>query len=280
VPLDPSDIEEIRRVFRRTGSVKATVRMTGRDRDTVRKYVEEPDDTATPPAPPPEPGCELPPAKHEGPELPPSFAKHVPPFVIDTPGTWGILCDPHVPYHDHETLRLFARECERRDVAGVLIDGDLLDCHETSRHDKDPTAPRYREEVEYGQRFLAWLRGRRPRSRLVFKFGNHDERAEHYVMKHAPAIYGMPGGEPGVVPGLRQVRGRGGEGPAGGPHRQAERRPRPRVPGRVGGPGQAALQQGPVGGPVRPPPPDRPSSPSWTSATGPRRRGRSGAPAS
>lgn len=143
--LDAEEQDRIRRTFRRTGSVKATVRETGHDRDTVRKYIEKPDagDGPDPLAAPPEPGCNLPRARHEPlPALPPSLAVDFAPFVIDTPGHWGILCDPHIPYHDRTTIELFMAECVRRDVSGILINGDYLDSHEVSRHDKDPSAPR------------------------------------------------------------------------------------------------------------------------------------------
>src|SRR5262245_52732666 len=83
-------------------------------------------------------------------QLPKSLTKSYPPFDIDTPGLWGVLSDVHLPYHDETTIEHAVKLFQRRNVVGLLINGDLLDCHELSDHDKDPTALRYQGEVEIG----------------------------------------------------------------------------------------------------------------------------------
>lgn len=126
-------------------------------------------------------------------ELPAGIAKQYTQFTIDTSGIWGIISDIHIPCHDDTTLRLFVAECKRRAVKGVILNGDVLDSHEVSDHDKDPSMPRYAHELELGKRFLQWLRQELPNARIIYKHGNHEERAGKYIFRRAPALEGLAG---------------------------------------------------------------------------------------
>jgi len=126
-------------------------------------------------------------------ELPPGISKNYTPFVIDTPGQWGVISDIHIPCHDDETLRLFVAECKRRAVRGVILNGDILDSHEVSDHDKDPSMPRYAHELELGKQFLQWLHQELPNARIIYKHGNHEERVNRYIFRRAPALEGLAG---------------------------------------------------------------------------------------
>ncbi len=141
--------------------------------------------------------AELPVAKHEATAaalgMPAPHPESYEPFVIDTPGSWLVLSDIHAPYHDRTTIELAASEAKRRGVVGVILNGDTLDSHEISDHDKDPTAPRYVEEVETGKKLLAWIRDQFPKTRLILKEGNHEERLNRYVIRRAPALFGLEG---------------------------------------------------------------------------------------
>ena len=110
------------------------------------------------------------------------------PFVISDPGSWLILCDVHVPCHDEATIRAAVADAKKSKAVGVIINGDFLDCHELSDHEKDPSAPRYVHEVEAGIQLLAWLRSELPGARIIYKLGNHEERLQRYVMARAAAF--------------------------------------------------------------------------------------------
>ena len=112
-------------------------------------------------------------------------------FKIDTPGRWLVLSDLHIPAHNRQAIELAVEQGRREGVAGVLLNGDLMDAHEISDHDKDPSAPRYVREVELGGQFLQWLREQFPNARIVFKHGNHDERMDRYIFNRAPALFGL-----------------------------------------------------------------------------------------
>lgn len=215
--LSPGRESRLRAMFRAGVRVQTIADEVGVGIGTVSKYATDEDraaralalDGAGQPAPGPSPAPQakaraakpaaLPSGKHErpapakGPQLPDPFPQSYQPFVIDTPGVHLILSDSHVPFHDRGTIELAVEAARKRNAVGVLLNGDLLDSHELSDHDKDPSAPRYVEEIELGKRFLAWLRHRLPKSRIVYKLGNHEERADRYIIRRAPALFGLEG---------------------------------------------------------------------------------------
>lgn len=152
----------------------------------------------------------LPVGKHETPDcgLPAPHPQSYEPRRIDAPGVWLVLSDVHAPYHDRATVELAVREARRRRAVGVLLNGDLLDSHEISDHDKDPGVPRYVEEIGVAIKLLAWVRGQLPDASLVLKEGNHEERLTRYVQKNAPALSGF---EEVTLPHLLKLRDVGAE---------------------------------------------------------------------
>lgn len=135
----------------------------------------------------------LPEPLSEGAGLPEPLPLSYDPAVLDTPGDWLVLSDVHIPYHDKRTIEAAVDEARGRGAVGVLLNGDILDCHQLSHHYREPDAARFRDEVDKGGQFLDWLRARLPRARLVFKFGNHDERLRRYLAERAPELFGLEG---------------------------------------------------------------------------------------
>ncbi len=125
------------------------------------------------------------------PTLPDPVDKSTPPFSLDSDGWWLILSDTHFPFHDKKTIELAIKEALKFKVKGVLLNGDLLDFHQLSRFDKTPDDPRYTSEIEVGIKFLAWIRYKLPKARIVWKDGNHEERLVSYIINKAPALFGL-----------------------------------------------------------------------------------------
>jgi len=177
-PLPNERVRDIHRLLAEGLTFREIVKALDVGIGTVSRYAKElPEEPATAPAgdgPPP---------------LPDPVDLPYTPYAIDTPGAWLIVSDLHLPYHDRATVEAAVGEARRRNVAGVLLNGDILDSHEISSHDQDPRAKRYREEVEVGKRFLAWLRGQLPTARIVYKSGNHEDRLERYILARAPALF-------------------------------------------------------------------------------------------
>lgn len=124
------------------------------------------------------------------------------PFVMEGNIRTLILSDLHIPYHSNNAIELAVNEGRKRKCDTVIINGDLIDCYELSRFEKDPRARTFKDECEDVMDFFAWLRSRLPDARIVYKLGNHDERYEHYVWRNAPALCGLPSI---TLPALLQV---------------------------------------------------------------------------
>ena len=112
-------------------------------------------------------------------------------YRLERPGHWLVLGDVHVPYHDRATVEAAVRQAKRDAVVGVVLNGDTLDSHEISSHDKDPSAPRYVREIEVANQFLAWVRSQLPKAEVVFTEGNHEARLSKYIMGRAPALFDL-----------------------------------------------------------------------------------------
>jgi predicted phosphodiesterase len=172
--------EKIRKAAKGGGSFEDIGRRAGVSHDQARRVILKDRDA---PEPPPKKSV----------ILPQSVKLDYDSFNINDAGTWGIISDIHIPCHDRTTLELFSNECRKRAVRGIIINGDMLDSHEISDHDKDPSMPRYRLELDLARDFIAWLRERHPQARIIFKHGNHEERLQRYIFNRAPALEGLEG---------------------------------------------------------------------------------------
>jgi hypothetical protein len=123
--------------------------------------------------------------------LPNAFKRPYKPFQIDVPGWWLVISDLQIPYHDKKAIELAIAESKRQNAVGVLVNGDALDCHELSDFDKSPSAPRYIKERKLGIRFYSYLREQFPGKDIIHKDGNHEERVDRYLIRRAPAFYGI-----------------------------------------------------------------------------------------
>lgn len=125
------------------------------------------------------------------PSLPLTVPRSYEPFFVDEPGWWLIFGDLHIPYHEPSVVEAILKEGKKNKARGLIIIGDLLDYHEISTFDKDPTKPRYIEERQAGLAFFEYLRYHFPKSSIIYKSGNHEERLERYIMRRAPALFGL-----------------------------------------------------------------------------------------
>ena len=73
----------------------------------------------------------------------------------------------------------------------ILINGDLLDFHSLSRFVKDPRSRSLSGELQMGRDFFAMLQKQFPKTKVVYKIGNHEERLETYLYVKAPELLDM-----------------------------------------------------------------------------------------
>lgn len=120
--------------------------------------------------------------------IPKSIAEPWMPFALDAERTL-VLSDIHVPFHDTPALQAVVKSALRWNPDCILLNGDVCDFFTISRFDKNPSVTRLRDELNATRQFLHWLRQKFPRARMVYKFGNHDERFSHYLWRKAPELF-------------------------------------------------------------------------------------------
>jgi len=101
-----------------------------------------------------------------------------------------IICDLQIPFHDKKAVELALTYDESFDT--LLIDGDLMDLYSLSRfQDKRPDMAFVRDEIEITKEFLEQLRKYFPNKRIIYKFGNHDDRLRKWINDKAPVLFNV-----------------------------------------------------------------------------------------
>jgi len=103
----------------------------------------------------------------------------------------GIISDVHIPYHDLDALKVALNEFKRVKVDTIVLNGDIIDCYNLSRWEKDPNKRNHAYEMELLTIFLDDLIKMFPKAELVFKLGNHSERYEKFVYSKSPEFIGF-----------------------------------------------------------------------------------------
>lgn len=120
--------------------------------------------------------------------LPKSHAYEYEPFYISQSKILNIS-DLHFPYHDNTAIKLALEYGLNKKVDCILINGDLIDFAGISRHEKDWRQRSINDEFNSVRAFLNGLRKLFPTQRIIFKYGNHDERWEKYLFLKAPELF-------------------------------------------------------------------------------------------
>jgi len=106
-------------------------------------------------------------------------------------GRWLILSDIHIPYHDEEALEIALKFAEDNNVDHIYLNGDICDFYNISSYQKDSEERDLSNELTKTRQFLGHLRYRFPKSRIVYKLGNHEDRWERYLFHKAPELMGV-----------------------------------------------------------------------------------------
>ena len=132
-------------------------------------------------------------------DCPASLAEPWEPVILVGSKVVGILSDIHIPYHDDKALTAAVTELRRRKIDTLLLNGDFGDYYQLSRWQKDPRKRDFKEEIRLQRECLVWLRRAFPKARIIFKKGNHEERWDHYLWNHAPAVCDLETADLGIV---------------------------------------------------------------------------------
>jgi UDP-2,3-diacylglucosamine pyrophosphatase LpxH len=113
--------------------------------------------------------------------LPKSEEKEYLPYIIEGPQRIAALFDVHAPYHSIEAITAALDFLSNKDITTLLIGGDFFDFYGMSRYAKDPDKRNTAEEIKIGVQLLKTIFNELSPDKVVFKYGNHDERFEHYI---------------------------------------------------------------------------------------------------
>ena len=128
-------------------------------------------------------------------QMPKSHTKTRIPFDLGTNLGIGVIGDLHVPYHADIAVEVAVdhfRRKARKKLDVILINGDLGDFYQASRFDHDPDMDSLLDEIEQIREMLGWLRRKFPTQRIVWKYGNHDDRWALWLHRTAPEIGNHP----------------------------------------------------------------------------------------
>lgn len=110
------------------------------------------------------------------------------PFVIPKDVTrLGILNDIHIPFQNKVNLNLAIEYLKRKEINGLLLNGDILDCYKGSKFLQDPRNRNLNEEFEMLREFIDTLNAEF-NCPIYYKLGNHEERIEHMVLRSVPEL--------------------------------------------------------------------------------------------
>ena len=122
-------------------------------------------------------------------EIPQSIANPLKTFQMPQ-GKTLLLADIHFPYHDDEALACALNHGDSIEPDTIYMNGDCMDFFSISRWDKNPEERNLPRELQLCRQFLAHLRERFPKARIIYKIGNHEERWEKYLWAKCPELCG------------------------------------------------------------------------------------------
>lgn len=114
------------------------------------------------------------------------------PYRIKGPARIGVLSDAHIPYHERGPLVEALRKCREWKPTHLVLNGDIADFFACSFWEKDPRKRDLANEIKTVQEFLGVVRKQFPKTEIIYKLGNHEERWERYLRVKAPEILGIP----------------------------------------------------------------------------------------
>jgi predicted phosphodiesterase len=120
--------------------------------------------------------------------LPQSYANDFTPYEIKQSRIL-IISDLHFPYQNNEAITLALDYGKEKKVDCIILNGDVMDQATISRHEKNWKARSIAEEFEAVRVFLKSLRLHFPKTKIVWKMGNHEERWEKFLYNKAPEIF-------------------------------------------------------------------------------------------
>lgn len=92
-----------------------------------------------------------------------------------------IINDIHIPYHDEKSLESVVKFLTDFKPDALHINGDMLDCYQLSRFDKDPKRVlELQDDLDKATEWISKFRKAIPKGEIYYHLGNHEERIKRY----------------------------------------------------------------------------------------------------
>lgn len=117
-----------------------------------------------------------------------------------------VLSDIHVPYEDKICQALVLRFLQEFKPTKLIINGDLLDFHQISSFDREPSRRMHlTDDIVLAQDYLKQLVANVPETtEKIFLGGNHCDRLRKYLWRSAPELTQIAGND---IPSLLNLQG-------------------------------------------------------------------------
>lgn len=100
----------------------------------------------------------------------------------------GILSDIHFPSYHKEALNAAIDYLRKWKPEVIVLNGDIIDCYFLSDYEKDPRQRSFKYELDMVCNFLLQLRKLFPKTKLIWKLGNHEDRYEKKILSRVPEL--------------------------------------------------------------------------------------------
>jgi predicted phosphodiesterase len=99
--------------------------------------------------------------------------------------------DAHIPYYDQDALELFIERIDEIKPKTIILAGDWIDFYSISKFQHDPRKRTVKGEIELFNDILDAIKKVSGKAKIVFKYGNHEERYDNYLMQKAPELFAI-----------------------------------------------------------------------------------------
>lgn len=122
--------------------------------------------------------------------------------VVDvTSESVGVISDAHWPFHDlrrdadgnyYGAYMTALTELKAANIETLILNGDMMDCFHLSSHEKLEARRDWKWELDVSRAMLKHLRDFfGDKVRIIYREGNHEERFERYMSRHAKELSGV-----------------------------------------------------------------------------------------
>lgn len=122
--------------------------------------------------------------------LPESDAKDIPPFLVTGHKRAAIIADVHLPYQDNDAITVWLDYVKKEKPDLIILDGDIADFFQLSKFVRDPSQRKFSDELKHLEKFIEIVK-RTFECRIIYKFGNHELRYEHFLFQKAEELVGV-----------------------------------------------------------------------------------------